>query len=163
MEEDCLKEARSTNCQQIHPAYVRSCKAYKKEKEILEVKHKRNVSFLEARKILGTFMSENSYASIAQRADTVNQDYRYRALVGKLILLEPNNWPKFQEQLKNLPSAELQTQPRPVSVNKEKANETTKVKSPTNQQTNPTAQTQKENHLQNSTLTDRQSNHLHLN
>ena len=42
--------------------------------------------------------------------------------------------------------AELQTQPRPVSANKEKAREvtreTTKVKSPTNQPTNPTAQTQ---------------------
>ena len=39
-------------------------------------------------------------------------------------------------------SAELQTQTRPASANKEKASETTKVKSPTNKQTNPTTQTQ---------------------
>ncbi len=32
----------------------------KKEKEILEVKHKRNVSFLEASKIGGTYLGENT-------------------------------------------------------------------------------------------------------
>ena len=46
----------------------------KKEKELLEVKHKRNVPFLEARKIVGTYMGENSYTSFARRADTTNQD-----------------------------------------------------------------------------------------
>ena len=65
----------------------------KKEKEILEVKHKRNVSFLEARKIVGTYMGENSYASVASRADTTNQDNKYRILVEKLIQLEANDWP----------------------------------------------------------------------
>ena len=104
------------------------------------MKHKRNVYFLEARKIVGIYMGRNSYASVAQRVDTINQHNRYRGLVEKLIQLEPNNPPKFLEQLKNLHSAEFQTQPRPVRANKEKANETTKVKSLTNQQTNPTAQ-----------------------
>ncbi len=51
----------------------------------------RNVSFLEARKIVGTYMGENRYASVARRADTINQDNKYRALVKKLIQLEPNN------------------------------------------------------------------------
>ena len=37
-EEDCLKETRCANCQQNHPAYTRSCEAYKKEIEILKVK-----------------------------------------------------------------------------------------------------------------------------
>ena len=31
------------------------------------MKHKWNVSFLEARKIVGSYMGENSYASVAQR------------------------------------------------------------------------------------------------
>ena len=53
MKEDCLKEIECANCRQDHPAYARSCDVYKKEKEILEVKHKRTVSFLEARKIVG--------------------------------------------------------------------------------------------------------------
>ena len=80
----------------------------KKEKEILEVKHKRNVSFLEARKIVGIYMGENSYASIARRMNTIIQENKYRALIEKLIQLEPNDWPRFQEHLNKLHSAECQ-------------------------------------------------------
>ena len=94
------------------------------------------MSFLEARKRVGTYMGEISYAPVARRTDTINQDNIYRALVEKSIQLKSKDWPKFQKQRKNLHSAELQTQPRPVRTNKEKASETTKVKSPTNLQTN---------------------------
>ena len=139
MKEDCLKETRCANCRQNHLVYARSCEAYKKEKEILEVKHKRNVSLLEARKIISTYLGENSYAYVARREDTINQDNRYWVHVEILILLEPNDRPKFQEQLKDLHLAELQTQPRSASSNTQKVSETTKVKSLTNKQTNPTA------------------------
>ena len=74
LEEDCLKQIRCANRRQDPSAYVRSCDVYKKEKEILVVKHERNVSFLEAREIVETNMRENSYASvtrIAQSARTV--------------------------------------------------------------------------------------------
>ena len=93
-------------------------------------------------KVVGAYMGKNNYASVAQRSDIINQDNRCRALMNKLIQLEPNNGPKFQEQLKNLRSIELQTQTKPVNANKEKASEITKVKSPSNKQTNPAAQTQ---------------------
>ena len=73
----------------------------KKEKEILEVKHKGNVSFLETRKIVGIYMGENSYTSVARKADTTNED-KYGTLVWKLIHLEANDWPKFQEYTKKL-------------------------------------------------------------
>ena len=98
MEEDCPKEIRCIKCRQDHPANARPCDVYKreKEKEILEVKHKRNESFLEVRKIVGTYMGENSYASVARRMDTINQDNKYRVLVQKLIKLEQNDWSKFQ-------------------------------------------------------------------
>ena len=107
MEEDCLKEIRSANCRQDHTAYATSCYAYKNEKEILEVKHKRNTTFLETRKIVGTYMGENSFASVARRADTTNQNNKYRALMEKLIQLEADNWPKFQKHLKKLLSAKF--------------------------------------------------------
>ena len=42
MEEDYLKETRCTHCRQEYLAYARSCDVYKKEKEILEMKHKKN-------------------------------------------------------------------------------------------------------------------------
>ena len=56
----------------------------KKKKEIIEVKHKRNFSFLEARRIVGSYMGESSYTSVAQRVDRTNDDYKYRTLVEKL-------------------------------------------------------------------------------
>ena len=36
-------------------------------------------------------MRENSYASVAQRADTTNLDNKYRSLVKKFIYLEAND------------------------------------------------------------------------
>ena len=51
---------------------------YIKKKEILEIKHKRNVTFLEARKIARSDMEEHTYASIARRVNPVNQDKKYR-------------------------------------------------------------------------------------
>ena len=107
MEEDCLKEIRCTNCRQDHPAYAKSCVVYKKEKEIIEVKNKRNVSFLEARRIVGSYMGESSFVSVARRADRTNEDNKYRTLEEKLIQLEANDWPKFQEPLKKLHSVEF--------------------------------------------------------
>ena len=102
MEDYWLKEIKCPNFGQDNLTYSKSCDIYKKkeEKEILEMKHRKNASFLEAKKIVGTYMGENSYASDARRADTINQENKYRALVEKLIQLEPNDWPKFQEHLK---------------------------------------------------------------
>ena len=108
LEKDCLKEIRCSNCWQDHPVYSRSCDIYKKEKEILGVKHKRNITFLEERKIVGSYLGENTYTSIAQSVNPINQDNKYRALAEKLIQLELNEWPKFQSQLKNLHAAEFQ-------------------------------------------------------
>ena len=59
MAENCLKEIRCSDCQQGHPAYAKSYDTDKKEKEILEVKLKTNVSFQKARKTVGSFMGEN--------------------------------------------------------------------------------------------------------
>ena len=102
-----MKEIRCANCQQDHPAYAKTCAVYQKEKEIIEVKHKRNASFLEARRIVGSYRGESSYASVARRADRTNDDTKYRTLVEKLLKLEANDWPKFQENLKKLHSVEF--------------------------------------------------------
>ena len=107
MEVDCLKEIRRTNCRKDHPDYARSGDVYKKEKKILEVKSKRNVSFLQAK----NYMGESSYDFVARRANTTNQDNKYRTLVEKLIQLEANDGPKFQEQLKKLHPTELYRAP----------------------------------------------------
>ena len=115
-EEDCLKEITCANCQQDHPAYARTCDVYQKEKEIIEVKHKRNISFLEARRIVGSYMGESSYASFARRAGRTNDDSKYRTLVEKLMKLKANDWPKFQDHLKKLHSVEFYQTPAQQQV-----------------------------------------------
>ena len=107
VEKDCLKEITFAHCRQDHPAYTRSFAVYQNEKEIIEVKHKRNFSFLEARRIVRSYMGESSYASVARMADRTNDDNKYRKFVEKLIKLETNDWPKFQEHLKKLHSVEF--------------------------------------------------------
>ena len=122
-EEDCIKEIQCENCQKYHSAYARTCTVYQKEKEIIGVKHKRNVSFLEARKIVGSFMGESSYASVARRVDRINDDTKYRTLVEKLIKLEANDWSKFQEPQKKLHSVEFYQAPAQQQVaNGERSN-----------------------------------------
>ena len=78
---ECSNEKKCPKCQQDHLAYSRACDIYKKEKEILAGKHKKNVTFLDASKIKGSYMGENTYASIAQRVDLTrqnNHDNKYR-------------------------------------------------------------------------------------
>ena len=64
-----------------------------------------------SKKIVGTYMGENSYASVALRVDTTNEDNKYWTLVEKLIHLEANDWPKFEEPLKKIHSAEFYQAP----------------------------------------------------
>ena len=56
-------------------------------------------------------MGESSYASVSRRANSTNEDTKYRRLVEKLLQLETNDWPKLQEQLKILHSDEFYTAP----------------------------------------------------
>ena len=60
-------------------------------------------------------MGESSYASVARRADRTNDDSKYRTLE-KLLKLEANDWPKFQEHLKKLHSDEFYQAPAQQQV-----------------------------------------------
>ena len=60
VEEESFKEITCANIRQDHPAYERSCVVYKREKEIIEVKHKKNVSFLGAWRIIGRYIGETA-------------------------------------------------------------------------------------------------------
>ena len=125
MAEDCLKENRCSNFQQGHLAYAISCNIDKKEKEILEVKPKTNVSFQKARKTLGSFMGENMLLLHGEWIQ-INQENEYRALVERRIQLEQNDWPKFQDHLKKkIHLAEFQqAQTQQEVKNEEKSNVT---------------------------------------
>ena len=51
--------------------------------------------------------------------DRTNDDNKYRILVEKLIKLEANDWPKFQEHLKNLLSVEFYQAPAQQHVGRD--------------------------------------------
>ena len=67
-----------------------------KKKEIIEMKQEECV-LPGSKKIIGSYMGESSYASVARSADRTNEDTKYRTLVEKLIQMEANDWPKFHE------------------------------------------------------------------
>ena len=74
-------------------------------------------------------MGESSYASVAQRVDRTNDDNKYRILMEKLIKLEANDWPKFQEDLKKLHSVEFYQAPAQQQVaSGERSNVIVKIK-----------------------------------
>ena len=75
------------------------------------MKRKKKMSFLEARKLVGTYMQESKYASVVQSVDTSNQDIKYLTLVEKLTQLEANDWLMFQEKLEKLHSADCYRAP----------------------------------------------------
>lgn len=50
--QNCTSEAKCINCSGNHPAFSRSCPKWSLEKKIQETKHKLNISYPEARKIV---------------------------------------------------------------------------------------------------------------
>ena len=51
-ESRCTNEIKCVNCGEAHPSTSRSCKIWKKEKEVVTIKNKEGLSFPEARKIV---------------------------------------------------------------------------------------------------------------
>ena len=106
-EDECQNDKECANCHGNHPAYSRTCDVYRREAEILHVKHQKGISFPEARKIVESYMGTRSYASVTQRINKINppekknQENKYLELINKLLSLSASEWPSFQEQLKN--------------------------------------------------------------
>ena len=102
MENEC-KKIKCANCHEEHPAFSRSCAIYKKEKEIMFIKHTKNIPFSEARKIVESYMGTKTYANVAQKVNQPPQDSisidKFQKLIGKLINLKANEWLTFQENL----------------------------------------------------------------
>ena len=97
IEENCSNETKCSNLLENYPAFLRSCGIYKRENEIMEVKYRRNITFLEARKIVERYMKVNTSANVAQKASLTatnnknNQLDKYGVLIEKLLQLGPNS------------------------------------------------------------------------
>ena len=109
MENEC-KNIKGANCHEEHPAFSRSCAIYKKEKEMMFIKHTKNIPFPEVRKIVESYMGTKTYANVAQKVNQPPQDStsldKYKKLMEKLINLKANEWLTFQENLKRMHSTE---------------------------------------------------------
>ena len=143
MENKC-KNIKFVNCHEEHPAFSRSCSIYKKEKEIMFIKHTKNIPFPEVRKIVESYMGTKAYANVAQKVNQPPQDStsidKYQKLIEKLINLKTNKWLTFQENLKRMHATEM-IQSKPCIKTKVNTNTNTEENPKTTEQTKEKRQT----------------------
>ena len=73
MENEC-KNIKCETCHEEHPAFSRICGIYKKGKEIMFIKHTKNIPFPEERKTVESYMGTKTYANVAQKVNHRLQD-----------------------------------------------------------------------------------------
>ena len=71
----CENTICCSNCKGAHAAYSRACPLWKQEKEILSLKAKENITYLEAKK-RWSFLAEGSYADVARRGPAPRRESR---------------------------------------------------------------------------------------
>ena len=59
MEEDYTKEIKCSNGKENHHTFSRRCRLYKRIVKIMEVKFRRNITFLETTKIMESYTKGN--------------------------------------------------------------------------------------------------------
>ena len=95
----CNEDPKCANCSEAHPAYSKTCSAWKREKEILRIKYTQNISFPEARKIVqaNSAPSSTSYADMTKKS--IEPCQSCHRLIETLKQLTPESLPKFIESL----------------------------------------------------------------
>ena len=68
MENEC-KNIECANCHKEQPAFSRISGIYQKGKEIMFIKHTKNIPFPEERKIVESYMRTKTYANVAQKVN----------------------------------------------------------------------------------------------
>ena len=87
---------RYASCEGDHPIYARSCESWKLENEILGIKHRNNIPYNEARKmIVGS--KTTTYSQAVQHNKT---QHNYERIVKKLIQLEPGDWEGYINEIR---------------------------------------------------------------
>ena len=111
MEKGRLSETKWPKCLENLSLFSRSCDIYKREREIIEIKYKRNITSFETRKIMEFYMKENTRITIIWRVKPISNNSRpdnYRTLVKKLIQIETKWLAKVSGATKkNLHSARI--------------------------------------------------------
>ncbi|KAM7288070.1 hypothetical protein ISCGN_031759 [Ixodes scapularis] len=71
----CESTVCCSNCEGTHAAYSRACPLWKQEKEMLSLKAKENITYLEAKK-RWSFLAQGSYADVARRGPAPRMESR---------------------------------------------------------------------------------------
>jgi hypothetical protein len=72
-EEPCKEEPHCVNCEGRHPSYERNCPKWKTEKNVLELKVTKNISFPEARRHVEKCGGQVTYAGVASTTPHASQ------------------------------------------------------------------------------------------
>ena len=101
--DECKSPLKCNNCKGDHAAFSRDCPIWKEEKEILNVKYTKNLSFPEARQFVkqrradqAKFSFSASYAGVATPA---KEECHTCVILAKLIL---NKFPEMVNDLKDI-------------------------------------------------------------
>ena len=117
---------RCANCGEDHPSYTRSCPAWKKEKEILTIKHTKNIPYPEARKIVEGYIKNKTYSQISKNNPKTEskKEENYQELISKLLILGPKDKPEFIQEIKPtlLKLSSNSTNPKPITEHKPEKN-----------------------------------------
>ena len=93
----CSNPIKCANCGKDHPAYSNQCEVWLKEKEIIKLKVKNNITYPEARKLYETSINPgvNSYASIIKtKSKTVEMKDAQTQTCDMLIQSLVEEWQK---------------------------------------------------------------------
>ena len=94
----------------------------KKKKEILTIKHTKNIPYPEARKLVEGYIKNKTYAQISQNNPKTEskKEENYQELISKLLILGPKDWPEFIQEIKPtlLKLSSNSTNPKPITEHK---------------------------------------------
>ena len=128
----------SVNCKSSHPTYSKECSVWKDEKEILSIKFKDNVTFLEARKTVEKRRSDQAllgksttYANVVSPLPTNGHCPTYELLAKKLL----QKFPEMTDELKALiPNVQVTTPSTQTTLASETNKPSSAPSKPTNSQ-----------------------------
>ena len=96
---DCQFPCRCANCGGNHLVYARSCESWRQGKEVLTVKHRNNILYSEARKLVVGSKTTTYSLAVQPNKSPYN---KYETIVKTLIQLEPGEWESFINKIKAL-------------------------------------------------------------
>ena len=83
------------------PGICKNMRKWKKERETFSIKYTRNISFLEARKIVDATSRDKTYSQAVASPTHTEATNEYLNLVKKLLQLGPDDWPNLFKNIRS--------------------------------------------------------------